>query len=122
MISSKRVIIATVFGFIAGVLCYLGGAVLFGVEIYSLSDLSIFFHRTLLGFVIGISAIRMKWFLHGILLGLIVGIPDHHFFYMIEGSLSSGIYYLFGAVWGVFIEFFTSVVFKAKVQTRDDGG
>jgi hypothetical protein len=72
-------------------------------------------HRMLLGFVIGISSLRWHWALHGILLGLIIGIPDVHFFNMLRGELSNGLYFLFGAVWGLMIEFFTSVVFKAKL-------
>ena len=54
--------------------------------------------------------------MHGILIGLIVGIPDIHFFYMIRGGIinNSGIYFIFGAIWGFLIEFFTSVVFKEK--------
>jgi hypothetical protein len=72
-------------------------------------------HRTLPGFVIGISSLRWHWTLYGILLGLIVGIPDVHFFNMVRGELSNGLCFLFGAVRGLMIEFFTSVVFKAKV-------
>jgi hypothetical protein len=75
----------------------------------------ILFHRTLLDFVIGISSLSWHRSLHGILLGLIIGIPNPHFFKMLNGDLNCGIYFLFGAVWGILIEFFISVVFKAKL-------
>lgn len=71
-----------------------------------------------MGFVIGISALRWHWALHGLRLGSIVGIPDYHFAYMIQGSLNSGLYFLAGPVWGIMIEFFTSVVFNAR-QVHD---
>ena len=114
MASKKRIAIATLFGVISGILCYLGGRSV-GIDISLGGLLMLLSHRTLLGFVIGISSLRWHWALHGILLGLIVGIPDVHFFNMVRGELGNGLYFLFGGVWGLLIEFFTSVVFKAKV-------
>jgi hypothetical protein len=110
----RRVIIATSWGFVAGVLCYVLGRYWLGIDISLTYLLLLLSHRMLLGFVIGISALRWHWALHGIVLGLIVGIPDYHFRYMILGNLNSGIYFLFGPIWGLMIEFFTSVVFKAR--------
>lgn len=113
MSGNKRILLATLFGVISGLFCYLG-AISLGIEI-GLDDLMmILLHRTLLGFVIGISSLRWHWVLHGILLGLIIGIPNPHFFKMLHGELSCGLYFLMGAVWGFFIELFTSVIFKAK--------
>lgn len=113
MVSHKRIAIATLFGFLSGILCYLGGRTV-GINISLGGFMMLLCHRTLLGFVIGISSLRWHWALHGILLGLIVGIPDVHFFNMVRGELSNGLYFLFGGVWGLLIELFTSVVFKAK--------
>ncbi|MGD2121877.1 MAG: hypothetical protein PVJ76_09030 [Gemmatimonadota bacterium] len=110
----RRIIIATVWGFVAGILCYLGGRYWFGLDISPPNILLILSHRTLLGFVIGISALRWPWALHGIVLGLIVGIPDIHFRSMIQGNLIGGAYFLMGPVYGLMIEFFTTVVFKAR--------
>jgi hypothetical protein len=114
MVSKKRIFIATIFGFIAGVFCFLLGKYWLKINIDPTSFLVILLHRALLGFVIGISALRIHWVLHGILLGLIVGIPDYHFIYMIQGDWNCGLYFIAGAIWGCFIEFFTSIVFKAK--------
>lgn len=114
MASYKRITIATLFGFVSGILCYLGGRMV-GIDIGLASFMMLLSHRMLLGFVIGISSLRWHWALHGILLGLIIGIPDVHFFNMLRGELNNGLYFLFGAVWGLMIEFFTSVVFKAKL-------
>lgn len=115
MMLKRRIILATLFGFISGLFCFLGGRI-FGIEMGMEDFIMILFHRTLLGFVIGISSLRWHWALHGILLGLIIGIPHPFFFQMLLGDLGSLIYFILGAVWGFLIELFTSIVFKAKVN------
>jgi len=112
--SAKRVIIATIFGFITGFLCYLGGKYLLKVEMSTSHLFMILLHRGLLGFVIGISALRIHWALHGILLGLIVGLPSLPGIISGEGGIA---YFVMGLVWGLIIELFTSIVFKAKAVT-----
>lgn len=111
MTSAKRVIIATIFGLIAGILCSLGGKYGLKADLNATEIVMVLLHRGLLGFVIGISALRIHWALHGVLLGLIVGLPGFPLIFR-EGGLIS--YSLMGLVWGFIIEFFTSVVFKAK--------
>jgi len=110
--NSRRVIIATLLGFTAGILCYLGGKFL-GKEFNTVTFLMIILHRTVLGFVIGISALRIQWAFHGTLIGLIVGLPGYPLIYS-EGGLLA--YSVMGVVWGFIIEFLTSVVFKAKSE------
>jgi hypothetical protein len=75
MFNSKRLIIATLFGFITGIICYLGGRYGLQDDIDSTMFFYILLNRALIGFVIGISIIRMHWVVHGILIGFIVGIP-----------------------------------------------
>jgi len=110
--SAKRVFIATLFGFITGLLCILGGRYGLKIEMTPAQVLIILLHRGLLGFVIGISALRMHWAIHGILLGFIVGLP-----FVVKvffGQADLLIYFVMGAVYGFIIELFTSVVFRAK--------
>jgi len=95
-------------------LCYIGGKYGLQAEINRVEFFMILFHRLLLGFVIGISSLRIHWALHGIVIGLIVGLPAYPLIYF-EGRLIS--YSLMGIVWGFVIELLTSVVFKAG--TRD---
>ena len=111
MVRTKRVFIATLFGFLAGFLCFLGGKYVLKAEMNTTEVIMILLHRGLLGFLIGISALRLHWALHGILLGLVVGLPAFPLILREGGFLS---YSLMGLVWGFVIEFFTSVVFKAK--------
>jgi len=116
--SKKRIIIATLFGFLSGIFCYLLGRYAAGFEINLSNFFMLLTHRTLLGFVLGISVLKWHWVWHAIIIGLIVGIPDYHFFNMISGHFASGIYFFFGAVWGLMIEFFTTIVFKAKLVSN----
>ncbi len=109
---SKRVIIATLFGVVSGVGCFTGGNYLLGADLNMVEFFMILFHRTLLGFVIGISALPISWPLHGLLIGFVVGLPVYPLIYN-EANLIS--YSVMGMIWGFVIEFFTSFVFKARV-------
>ena len=111
MVRTKRVLISTLFGFMAGFLCFLGGKYGLRAEMNATEIAMVLLHRGLLGFLIGISALRLHWALHGILLGLVVGLPAFPLILREGGFIS---YSLMGLVWGFVIEFFTSVVFKAK--------
>lgn len=115
----KRIYIASLTGVLAGVICCL---LLNSGEPLPLKVLAnIFAGRVLIGFVIGISGLKMIWELHGILMGLIVSIPTA-FGAMMGANALFGKWELFvlilimGAVYGFMIELVTSILFKAKVQ------
>ncbi len=121
MINAKRVIIATIFGFITGIACFLlyfYGQKDVQVDFNKAMFLSILLNRALIGFVIGISAFRIHWALHGLLIGLLVGLP-----YSIGVFIGGADWIVFfnvlvsSIIWGFIIELFTSVVFKAKVKS-----
>jgi len=119
MFKSKRLIIATIFGFITGIICYIGGRYGLKDDLSTTMFLYILFNRALIGFVIGISIIRMHWSLHGMLIGFIVGIPFS------IGSLfeqnNNEVFFasvLLNVVYGFIIELFTSIVFKAKAVSN----
>ena len=110
MLTSKRVIIATILGVIFGFVCM--GFACCDPSITTEILVSIVVSRTLLGFMIGISALKLQWWLHGIIIGFIASIPmaiplfnDLNIFI---GTLVMGIIY------GFLIELITSVLFKAK--------
>lgn len=122
MTSAKRIIIATLMGVCCGVIC-LSLAASGGDPVSGIIKLQILISRTLLGFVIGISAIRMPWFLHGLIMGILLGLPM-----ALGSSLGAGaseftpqsmfFYTLFiGGIYGILIEFITSVVFRAKQKS-----
>ena len=114
MLSAKRVVIATLCGLVCGLIC-LTLASSNPDPTASMSTglkLSIVFGRTLLGFTIGISALRMKWWLHGIVLGIITSFPMA-FPILDQMSIFVGTFVM-GVIYGLLIELVTSVLFKAK--------
>ena len=111
MLTAKRVIIATICGFVFGIVCMLLASS--GPNPIPTSlKWSIIFSRALMGFTIGISALRLSWWLHGVVIGFIASIPmalpvmDR--LNIMIGTLVMGIIY------GVLTELITSVLFKAK--------
>ncbi len=108
----KRVLIATACGVVAGLLCVsIGVALGLNPTLQSLGWAVL--NRTLLGFVIGISALRLHWAWHGCLMGLLVGSLFSYSAWMFEGPvwLVGGL--LAGSIiFGLLIELFTTVVFK----------
>ncbi len=114
MLTAKRVLIATICGFIFGLICM----TLASTNPNATEPLSseakwlIILSRTLMGFMIGISALRMSWWLHGIVLGIIssipMAIPTLDRLSIAIGTVVMGIIY------GFLTELITSVLFKSK--------
>ena len=112
MASTKRVLIATIMGFICGIVCMLMASSDPSQPIDLSLKLSIIFSRGIMGFMIGISALKMKWWLHGIILGLIGSIP---MVLPILNDLTIMVAtVVMGIIYGFVIELVTSVIFKAK--------
>ena len=114
--NKKRIMIATIFGFVAGIICYVSGVILIPIEHDLIILVWVIINRALLGFVIGISILRVHWALNGIIVGLTVGIilPLNAIMLSKEWPLIISVY-IMGTIYGIFIEFFTSVVLKQKV-------
>lgn len=108
----KRILIATACGVVAGLVCVSIGATL-GVKITAATFGWAMLNRTLLGFVIGISALRMHWAGHGCLMGLLVGSLFSYSAWLFGDPAWMTIGLLGGSIiFGLAIEFFTTVVFK----------
>ena len=108
----KRIAIATICGVVAGLVCVSVGAIA-GLKI----TLPVFgwaiLNRTLLGFVIGISALRLHWAWHGAIMGLLVGSLFSYSVWMVGDRAWLVPALLAGSmIFGLAIEFFTTVVFK----------
>jgi hypothetical protein len=112
--SGLRVVITTILGFIFGIVCMLLSSS--KGPLAPAMAWSIIFNRTLMGFVIGISAWKINYLVHGILLGLFVTFP------MALGVLvmpEKGTYVFWmtmfaGAVYGFLIELITHQIVKEK--------
>ena len=115
MLTTKRVIIATVSGLVFGFVCLFMASS--GPE--PLPDIvkwSIVVGRTLLGFTIGISAIRVNWWLHGIILGIIVSIPMA--IPVLDRINIAIATIVMGIIYGFLTELITTVLFKEKAAGR----
>ena len=118
MVQLRRISVALVFGFVSGLICY-GGALFLGLatSYNALQIINVFVNRMLIGFVIGVSALKMKWYLHGIEMGTIVGLPFllHDAIAGIDIMVLAAVA-LLSAIFGLLIEFCTSKVFNAPIE------
>jgi len=114
MLTLKRVLIATICGFIFGIVCMLLASSNPNATepISTATRWLIIVSRTMLGFIIGISALRMIWWKHGLALGLIASIPMA-LPVMDDVRIMIGTLVL-GMIYGFLTELITSVLFRAK--------
>jgi hypothetical protein len=112
----KRLVICTISGLIAGLLCYLGGKYAAGVGFTTFVAVATIANRGFIGFAIGISRWRIPWFLHGIIIGILGSLPAAlpllDFPNMLKNFL---VFLVFGGVWGFLIELF-ALLFGAKMK------
>lgn len=99
-----------------GLICWASAVYFLGNQYNLLQVTNIFLHRGIMGFVIGISALRMNWQLHGLFLGLVIG-SLFAFYVLVTVNLHGtpmwviiGLFPL-GAIYGWLIELTTTKVF-----------
>jgi len=115
MVSKKRVFISTLFGGILGdvswISAMMGGRVPWRGIVHQI------FIYALMGFVIGISSWKIKWWLHGMLIGLLFGISNGFgALWMTEICAITFIsIIIIGLVLGFLVELITSLGFKARM-------
>lgn len=109
MVYPKRLIAATALGALAGIFCWQGG-VSVGISYTPAMIAGTILNRTFIGFVIGISALRLHYFAHGPLIGVLGSMPMAVFADETEGAV---MLVLYGALWGLLIEVITSKALKA---------
>ena len=109
----KRIVIATLFGLVAGVICASGAFRSGMLKFTAVTLIWILLNRAVMGFAIGVSALKLHWAWNGIVMGLVVG---SIFSYSLFVNLGTGklplINALVNGIFGLMIEFFTTVVFK----------
>jgi hypothetical protein len=109
----KRILIATLFGLFAGGLCatavFAGGFLKFT----AVNLVWILLNRAVMGFAIGTSGLKLHWAWNGIVMGLVVGSVFSYYLFMNLGvGMLPPVNALGNGVFGLMIEFFTTVVFK----------
>jgi len=116
----KRITIATLFGLVAGALCATASFKMGILALTTVNVLWVFLNRAVMGFAIGISGLRLHWAWNGVVMGLAVGSIYSYFLYM--HGIKMAPYTMIGnAIFGLMIEFFTTVVFKAPALATGRG-
>jgi len=108
----KRILVATLFGLAMGGVCATG-AFAGGIMKFTPIALTwVLLNRTIMGAMIGASGLRLHWVWNGIVLGVVVGsVFSFYLFMNVPGPLPA-INAIVNGVFGLIIEFFTTVVFK----------
>ncbi len=112
MLTVKRVVIATLCGLLFGVICTSLASTNPESEVSWQIQMTILFSRTLMGFTIGISAFKMRWWLHGIVIGFVTSIPMA-IPVMDRTDIFIGTFVM-GMIFGLLTELITTKLFKAK--------
>ncbi len=112
---TKRITISTIAGFITGVICWQFAAS--GSEAIPLVlTISIILSRTMTGFTIGISVLKMAWWLHGAFLGALFSVPMGVGVEMSPHIEQTKIFWatiIMGIIYGILVELTATVIFKA---------
>lgn len=115
----KRVAIAMLFGLAAGVIC---ATLLSSAHLLKLTTVTlmwILLNRAVMGFSIGLSGLKLHWAWNGILVGVVVGsIFSYYFFMDLKLPQIALLSPVGNALFGLLIEFFTTVVFKQPAVPR----
>jgi len=112
---TKRLLICTLGGVIAGIICSVGGLLSGNIpQLTFFAIASTFVNRLLLGFFIGISNLKMNYLLHGTMMGLFVSFITSVSF--LEDNVAGFMFFtVAGIVYGLLIELFAVKVFKVKM-------
>ena len=110
----KRIMIATLFGLLAGVLCATAGIYGGFLKFTAVNVAWVLLNRAVMGFAIGISGLKLHWAWNGVVMGLVVGSIFSYFLFMNLGlgTLPLANLLIGNPIFGFLIEFFTTKVFK----------
>jgi hypothetical protein len=112
----KRIMIATFFGLVAGVLCASAGFHIGIMKFTAVNLVWVLLNRAVMGFAIGTSGLKLHWAWNGIAMGLVVGSIFSYSLFMNMGLGTLPVVNLLvgNPIFGLMIEFFTTVVFKQR--------
>jgi len=117
----KRIAIALLFGLIAGGIC---ASLAFSMGILKFTAVTLAFvllNRFVMGFAIGISGLNLPWAWNGIVIGIVVVVGSIFSFFMFMTLGTAGmplVNFFVNGLFGLTIEFFTTVVFKLPAAAR----
>jgi hypothetical protein len=121
MLTIKRVLVATVCGFLFGLICMaLAASNPDSTQALSATiKWNIVLSRALMGFMIGLSALKIQWWLHGIILGFISSIPMA-IAVIPQMEIFIGTFVM-GIIYGFLTELITTKLFKATAPAFATG-
>lgn len=112
-LSMKRILVATLSGLAMGVVCATGAFSAGFLQFTTVNLVWVLLNRSVMGFAIGISGLRLGWIWNGIVVGLATGSIFSYFLFMNLGPVlvpfGNG---LINGLFGLIIELITTVVFK----------
>ena len=117
MQNTRRVLITSVLGLIAGGISLALRSFVIGQPAPLSDNLHVILIQGILGFAIGISSLRWHWALHGLVLGGIFGVNN-----ALDASAAGEIFIpplVLTPVWGFLIELVTTVVFKSGAASSE---
>jgi hypothetical protein len=115
----KRIPIAILFGLVAGAICASGAFYGHILKFSTVTLVWILLNRAVMGFAIGASGLRLHWAWNGVVMGLVVGSIFSYFMFMTLGAGPLPLVNFFvNGLFGLMIEFFTTVVFKQPSPAR----
>ncbi len=114
MLTKKRIALATDCGIVFGFVCmWLASSNPDPNYVLSpAAKYTIVLSRALMGFTIGVSALRMKWWLHGMFIGAIATIPM--LFMVMDRPIIMAGTLMMGVIYGFLTELITSIIFRFK--------
>lgn len=123
----KRIAISTLFGLVAGGICATAAFSGHMLAFTAVNLVFILLNRAVMGIAIGASGLKLHWAWNGIVLGVVTGSIFSYFLFMNMGPvLLAFVNFLVNGLFGLMIEFFTTVVFKqpalaASREVRQSG-
>ena len=112
----KRLWVCVLGGMISAVICLAGYQVIFGFPQVTLANVAgTVANRLLLGFAIGFSGWRIHHLFHGGVLGLLFSLSVSIGF-LSSNLLGFFLYTIAGVLYGIFIEWLSTDVFKAPMK------
>jgi len=106
---TSRLVTTTLLGVVFGIICMLLSKYTAGVAYWPMG-VAFLLHHTVMGFVIGVSSLRMNWAAHGAFWGALFGI--FLAISIIGTTQEPWVIFIFVVIWGFLIETLATKAFK----------
>jgi len=112
----KRVIVAVLFGLLAGVICATGAFAAGLLKFSAVTLVWVLLNRAVMGFAIGASGLKLPWAWNGVVVGIVVGSIFSYSLFMNVAGMLPLINFFVNGLFGLMIEFFTTVVCRQRAR------